>query len=307
MKNNFKAGFIGLIGPTNSGKSTLLNALIQENLSIVSSKPQTTYHRIKGIRNTAQAQLIFIDTPGFQSFPHRIPRMLNQIATDGAIGSDVLLWVFDVSNPKWKLHLERLEKKLKPLLEKEIHICVLNKMDLIPKMQVLPEIQALAERNFFKEIVPISAKKQIGTESLIKVLTGYLPEQEPPFDTDSITDRPESFFVTEYVREQIYSALHEELPYSTFLELEKWEAHPNPEKKCPSLYVTIYTDTDSRKKILVGRNGEQLKHIGMRARKKIEGFLGHSICLKLFVKVKPNWQQDSQFIKSLFEEETQHV
>lgn len=302
-----RCGFITLIGPTNSGKSTLLNALIGQKLSIVSPKVQTTYHRIKGIRTEENAQLIFVDTPGFQNYPKQIPRMLNQIATEGALGSDVVLWVFDVSKANWRFQLDKLKDRLGSQFQNEIHILVMNKVDLVAKPKLLPEMEAVFALQFFKEIIPVSALKEIGIESIVKAVTPYLPEREFYFSKDDLTDRPESFFVTEYVREQIYLALHEELPYSTYIELEKWEAHPDPKKICPTLHITIHIDSSSRKKILVGSGGLQLKNIGVQARKTIETFLGHKICLKLFVKVEDSWQENGKFLKTLLEMDSAHA
>lgn len=314
-------GFIGLVGPTNSGKSTLLNALIGQKISIVSPKPQTTYHGIRGILTKEHFQMVVTDTPGFQAYPESIARLLNKVASKNAEDSDFLVWVFDVSEPRMERQLERLLPQMKRLAEKDPErkpVLVLNKVDKIDKRTLLPMIQRFFDMGIFSEIIPLSARKGVGVDSLLRVLEKHLPKGEPMYDKDMVTDRSANFRMCETVREKIYQVTRQEIPYSVYLELEDetaaaadvqdaiTEGDEVQEKKSAGKHVPVYrivihVDSQSRKGILIGKGGEVLKKIGTAARKEIEEFLGQQVCLKLFVHVDPNWREDRRRVDNYLE------
>lgn len=298
----FRSGFVVILGPTNSGKSTLLNALIGEKISIVSHKPQTTYHGIRGILSTPEYQMVFTDTPGIQKYPQSIPRMLNRVAENHVEGCDAALWVFDVSNPRVLSQIERMASKIEKYLTKEKRIGILNKIDLVKKEQILPLLAELDKRNLFGELFPMSARKGANVEELKRSLVARLPEGPAMYPTDQITDRRFPFRVSELVREKIYGLTHEEVPYSVYIDVEQTGDNDEEAKpKVPTIHAQICVDSDSRKGILIGKKAERLKKIGILARKDIEKMTGQKVCLKLHVKVDPNWTEDSRKVQRYLE------
>lgn len=293
----FKSGFVALVGPTNAGKSTLLNSLMGEKISIVSKKPQTTYHRIRGILNTKEYQMVFTDLPGFQNRKENIHRLLNDVADKNAKDCDVVCFVLDVSTPAYIKQFESLEQKFRDFSTKHPVILLLNKIDLNDKRHVLPLIQKFHDMNIFKEIIPISALKGSNLEPLKASLAQYLPEGEQLYGSDLKTDRDDSFRYTEFIREKIYELVHEEIPYRVRIEMEQLDN----EKEIPHFYAKIHVDSPSRKAILIGKQGQMLKNIGIRARKEIETITGKKICLKLFVDVEKEWLLDKQKVQTYLE------
>lgn len=291
------SGFVGIVGPTNSGKSTLLNALIGRKVSIVSPKVQTTYHGVSGILNLDQGQMVFTDTPGYQRHPDSIARLLNGVADQKAAGCDAVMWVFDVSQKRVFDQILKLKEKIQQLKSPEKSFCVLNKVDKIEKTQLLPLIQSLWELGIFKEIIPVSAKRGNGMNRLIEAANQVLPEGENLYPESSISDRSEDFHLSEFIREKIYHATHQEVPYASWIEIENREE----EGKVPTIHATIHVDSDSKKGILIGKKGEMLKKIGTEARKDMESFLGKKVCLKLFVHVQKKWKEDSRFVNRYLE------
>lgn len=301
MAQDFKSGFIGLVGPTNSGKSTLMNALIGRKVSIVSPKVQTTYHGIHGIKNEEGAQIIFTDTPGFQQHRDRVAQLLNRVAENHAKESDALVWVFDASHPKVLGQIQRMAKKIEQLKPKDQRFLALNKVDKINKLTLLPMIEEISKMDLFTEIIPVSAKKKDGMDRLMQLAGNKVPQGDKLYPEESVTDRSNQFIVSEMVREKIYQVAHQEIPYSVRVTVEEWIPHENPEKNCPTIRAVIHVDSKSKKPILIGRGGEMLKRIGSEARKEVEKFLGHQVCLKLHVDVEEAWKKDRREINQYLE------
>jgi GTPase len=294
-----KTGFVGLVGPTNSGKSTLMNALIGQKVSIVSPRVQTTYHSIKGIRHGTNEQMIFSDTPGFQNYPSPIPRLLNKMAEEEASGCDILVWVFDASHSRVEDQIEKLEKRIRSLKPKEKTFCVLNKVDKIAKPILLPLLQRLHKKDLFADVVPLSALKKDNLQALVNILTPQLPEGEAMYEEDAITDRPLSFLASELVREQIYRATVQEIPYACRVEIEEWENPAEGEgKRMPEIRAVIHVESSSQKGILIGKQGSMLKRIGTYARKEIEKLTGTQVVLKIHVDVEEGWTGDKRTVQN---------
>jgi GTP-binding protein Era len=291
----FKCGFVSIVGPTNAGKSTFLNALLNDKISIVSAKPQTTYHSIKGIHNSEDAQIIFIDNPGFQRRKENIHRMLNQVAQKNSDGCDVLCLMLDISSSKLYEEFEGLKKELN---NKNLFL-LLNKIDTLDKKNVLPIMKHFSETGLFKEIIPISAKKNDGVKEFLSCVLNYLPVSEPFYPLDRSTDRPESFLYSEYIREKIYQVTKQEIPYRVRVEIN--DEFKALDEKTPHIYATIHIDSDSRKAILIGKQANLLKEIGIRARKDIEKKLNKKICLKLHVSVEKEWLLDKRKVEKYLE------
>jgi len=305
MKNI--CGFVGIVGPTNSGKSTLLNALLGKKVSIVSAKVQTTYHGVNGILNSENAQVVFTDTPGYQRHPDSIARLLNQVADQKASGCDAVLWVFDASQKRVFDQVLSLKDKIKQLKELDKSFCLLNKIDKVEKTQLLPLLQSIWELGLFKEVIPISARKANGLDRVVESVNQVLPEGQSLYPKDRLSDRSPDFHLAEFVREKIYRLTHQEIPYSSWIEIEEresFEKAAEANKKAPTIRAVIHVDSESKKGILIGKKGEMLKRIGIEARKDIEAFLGKHICLKLHVQVQKKWKEDSRFINRYLELES---
>lgn len=297
--SGFKCGFIGIVGPTNSGKSTLMNAILGRKVSITSPLPQTTYHGIRGVLNRENAQMIFTDTPGFQRHRETIPRLLNKVADRHAEESDCLLWVFDASGNALEAQVEELGKKISALKKPELTLCALNKVDIIAKPKLLPVLARLSELGIFSEIVPISAKRSNGIDRLLNVLEQRIPEGHAFFEANDVTDRPKEFLASEFIREKVYHYTRQEVPYAVRVELEPARAVES--SKVPHVFARIHVDSESKKGILIGKAGEKLKRIGMAARKDIEDLLGEHICLNIQVRVDENWKKDSRLLHRYLE------
>ena len=295
-------GFIGLIGRPNVGKSTLLNQLVGQKVSITAHKAQTTRNRILGIRTELNTQIVFIDTPGI----HRPEKLLNRkivaYATDTLRDTDLNLWIVE------PLPASSLEKKdlsflhredqeiLKLLAGKEKRtVLVLNKIDTIPQEQALVSIEKLAKLADFAEIVPVSALKSTNVEHLVETLKKYLPVHPFYFETHQVTDASERFLASEFVREELFLRLQQEIPYSVAVIVEQFEDDP----KCIKIACTICVERDSQKGIIIGKKGEMLKKIGTAARKKIERLLGNKVHLALHVKVLKQWSNNAHHLRSL--------
>jgi GTP-binding protein Era len=286
-------GYIALIGRPNVGKSTLMNHILGQKLSITSRKPQTTRHRILGIKTTEAGQLIFMDTPGMHQDEKKVlNRQLNKTADSTLLGVDVVLWLLD--GLYWHEYDEQIFRKLEnanlPV------ILVVNKIDKIKdKQTMLAFFTQAKERYPFQDIIPVSALKKTNLELLEKQTLALLPEAELIYPEDQITDRPERFFVAEIVREKLTRRLGDELPYALTVEIELYEEHPELCK----IYANIWVERSSQKSIVIGKQGEMLKKIGTEARIDIEKLIGQKVFLQLWVKVKKGWSDSERALQSL--------
>jgi len=289
-EKDFRSGFVAIIGRPNVGKSTLMNCLLGEKISITSDKPQTTRNRIRGILSLPNAQMIFLDTPGIHKPLHK----MNEIMVKTALGTygevDVIMLLVEATERPGagdKFIIETLSKTKTPVF------LVINKVDLIAKERLLPLIQELSGLYPFAEIIPISALKQdLGglKESLLK----RLPPGPKYFPDDQLTDQPERFVVSEIIREKIFELTKEEIPYSTAVVIEQMKEEPN----ITNIHAMIFVDRDSQKGIVIGKNGALLKEIGSRARSDIEKLLGVKVFLQLWVKVKKGWRDDDHMLRN---------
>lgn len=286
-------GYVALIGRPNVGKSTLMNHLLGQKLSITSRKPQTTRHRILGIKTTDAGQAIFMDTPGMHGDEKRVlNRFLNKTADSTLLGVDLVLWLLD--GLYWHEYDERIFKKLEqaglPV------ILVVNKVDKIKDKQAILAFFAEAQKKYpFEQIVPVSALKNNNLDVLEQHIMALLPEADPIYPEDQITDRPERFFAAEIVREKLTRRLGDELPYALTVDVERFEEHPELSK----IYANIWVERSSQKSIVIGKQGEMLKKIGTEARIDIEKLLGHKVYLQLWVKVKKGWSDNERALQSL--------
>lgn len=293
-EKSFKSGFISIIGRTNVGKSTLLNRLVRQKISIISDKPQTTRNRIVGIYTTQQAQLIFVDTPGFHKPQFKLNEMMMEIARKSLEGVDIILYVVE---PEEKVGagdqyiLTQLQKVTTPV------ILVINKIDTIPKNQILPVIEAYRHLYPFREIVPVSALTGENIETLLDCLITYLPEGPKYYPEDMITDQPERVIMAELIREKILQKTQKEIPYSVAVVVEKMDY--NQERNLYTIQATIYVEKDSQKAIVIGKGGHLLKQIGTLARQEMEAILGSQVYLELWVKVKKNWRMDERSLRAM--------
>jgi GTP-binding protein Era len=289
-----KSGFISFVGRPNAGKSTLLNRLVGHKLAIVSDKPQTTRTRIVGVKNCEGSQMVFVDTPGVHKPTHRMNVRMVDLALEAMRDVDVLCLVVDASvkpGPGDRYLVSLLKDVKTPV------ILALNKVDLIAKPKLLPIIDGYQRQHPFAEIVPISAVDGTNVDVLETLFLQYLPEGEPLYPQDYVTDQPERFFIGEIVREQVLRLTHDELPFSTAVIVDRIE--PSDEKGISNIFCTILVDRESQKPIVVGRAGSMIKQIGTAARAELEKYLGGRVYLDLHVKVKSEWRDDERLLDEL--------
>jgi len=288
----FRTGFVAIVGRPNVGKSTLLNRLIGQKISIVSSKAQTTRHRVTGILTEENAQFVFVDTPGFQT-QHRnaLNRSMNR--TVSQVLSDVDLVFFVVEAGRFG---EDDAKVLEVMPADAKAILVINKVDqLKDKATLLPFIDKLRQERDFVEIVPLSAERGANVQALIGAATPLLPEGAPMYEEDEITDRSERFLASEFLREKLFRLLGDELPYGIAVEIEKFET----EGRLRRIYAAVIVDKASHKGIVIGKGGEKLKRISSEARVELEKLFDGKVFLEVWVKVKSGWADDERALKSL--------
>ena len=291
-KRGFRSGFVAVIGRPNAGKSTLVNRLVGQKIAIVTSKPQTTRNRIQGIVTKPEGQVVFIDTPGLHEADSALGRQMMQEVAAALEGIDVLLLMVDASHAE--IHRDDL------LLEKARRfggkaILALNKIDRVPKPKLLPLIDSFAKAFDFAHIVPISALKGSGCDELLQEILKQLPEGQPYFPEDQVTDQPERFLAAEIIREKAIQVMYHEVPYALAVFVEKFEETP----KLLRIEALMNVERDSQKKILIGHKGETIKKIGTEARKELEAILGTKIYLGLYVKVAPDWRESPQKVREL--------
>ena len=286
----FRAAYVAIIGRPNVGKSTLMNHLLQQKLSIVSPRPQTTWHRILGIRNLPQAQLLFLDTPGMHKSDAVFNQSLVRAALRAIADADVILWLIDASqpdDPDDQLIPEQLRERK---TQNAPVILALNKVDLVEKPLLLPLIARWQEAYSFAEIVPVSAANGDNVDRLESVLLQHAPVGHPFYPPDELSDRPERFFIAEIIREQAFALLHQELPYAVAVQVEAVKAREG--KDLTDVEATIYVEKVGQKGIVIGAGGQMLKRIGERARPEIEALLETRVFLRLWVKVQEGWRKD---------------
>ncbi len=290
-----KSGFVSLIGRPNAGKSSLLNRIIGEKLAIVSDKPQTTRTRITGVKNYPEGQAIFVDTPGIHRPLHRMNVRMVDAAVETLREVDVVGVVVDVSEGPGA-GLRYLLDLVKDTRAKTI--LILNKIDLVKKHGLLPIIEQLSSQGDWHAIVPVSAFTGDNVAHLEQVILDALPEGEPLYPADYLTDQPERAMVGEMIREQVLRLTRDELPFSTAVLIDQFQ-EPTAEDHMTRIWATILVERDSQKPIVIGRGGEMIKQIGTTARQEIEKFLNNRVFLDLRVAVKEQWREDERMLDQL--------
>ncbi len=292
MNDNFKSGFVTLIGRPNVGKSTLMNSLIGQKIAITSNKPQTTRNRIQTVYTSEEGQIVFVDTPGIHKAKNKLGDYMVNIAERTLKEVDVILWLVEPSTfigAGEKHIIEQLKKVKTPV------ILVINKIDTVKKEEILLFIDAYRKEMDFDEIVPVSALKADNTDALISCIMKYLPYGPAFYDEDTITDQPEKQIVAELIREKALRLLNDEIPHGIAVSIESMKFR----RKICDIDATIVCERDSHKGIIIGKQGSMLKKIGSQARPEIEDMLETKVNLQLWVKVKKDWR-DSDFLMKNF-------
>jgi GTP-binding protein Era len=304
----FRCGYVAIIGEPNVGKSTLMNGLLQQKISIVTKKPQTTRHKILGILTTPAYQAVFLDTPGIIQPRYALHEAMMESAASAVSDADLILVMVDASRPAAggdspeDAILAQLAASARPVY------LVLNKVDIVDKGLLLPLIDRYSRRHPFREIFPVSALTLEGTGGLMASVSSELPVHPPLYPADIVSESSERFFVAEIIREKIFIRCQEEVPYSTTVEITEFiergaaaEAEPPKDRKPVKWFISadIYVERDSQKGILIGKKGGMLKEIGENARRDIERFLGHQVFLDLHVRVRAGWRGDREWIQRL--------
>jgi GTP-binding protein Era len=288
-KNDFRSGYVALIGRPNAGKSTLLNYMVGEKIAAVSNKPQTTRHKIQGIVTKDEGQIVFVDTPGVHKPGYLLNRRMMAAVHDAILSVDLVILLRDASVSTGngdRFVLDLVKESEKP------SILVLNKIDKVKeKHLLLPLIEFYSKEYDFAEIVPISALKGDAIDNLLTQIVKHLPEGDRIFAEDELTDQPMRTIVAEMVREKILASTGEEIPYVTAVVTERWD---DTDPQQPRIYCAIYVERDSQKGIIIGKGGAKLKRIGTEARADIEKLLGLHIHLQLFVKVVSDWRNQAK-------------
>jgi GTP-binding protein Era len=305
-----RSGFITLIGRPNAGKSTLLNAILRQKISIISAKPQTTRNRILGIYTDDEVQAVMIDTPGVHTAKGRLNRAMVQVAVDALSDADAVCWVLDVSKMVQRGSDDRPlifkgEQAILQLLRQASpkHITVaLNKIDLVNKPLLLPILAALQAELPQAVLVPVSARRQKGVKELVEVWKSQLPEQPAMYPEDQVTDVSERFIATELIREKLFRMTHQEIPYATAVEIEQWVEEPGAEEGKPmriEIMARILVERESQKGIVIGKGGSLLKQIGTAVRHELEKMLGAHVFLALHVSVSSEWTSNPRMLREL--------
>jgi len=288
----FKSGYVAILGAPNAGKSTLLNRMLGQKISITSKKPQTTRNRILGVVHRESAQMVFLDTPGI----HRARTPLNTRIVDAALTTlaeaDLMLFVADAHNPDHaseRMLLNRLAQQSLPV------ILTLNKIDRVQRPQLLAQIEAWSEAYAFAAVVPISAKNGEQVDVLLEAMQEALPAGPPFFPPESLTDLPVRFLAAEMIREKAIRLTGQEIPYAVAVTIDRFESEKDG--ALVRIHATVHVERDSQKGIIIGKNGSKLKQIGEAARKAIQELLETQVFLKLFVRVQKNWTRDTKALR----------
>ena len=290
-----KSGSVSLVGRPNAGKSTLLNRIVGHKLAIVSDKPQTTRTRVVGVKHYPEGQVVFVDTPGVHKPTHRMNRRMVNVAREAMREVDVLVLVVDVSvkaGPGDRFMLDMVKGLTKPVL------LALNKVDRIAKVRLLPMMAEYSQAHPFVEIVPISAADGTNVDRLEAAILAHVPEGEPLYPPEYLTDQSDRFFVSEIVREQVLHLTHDELPFSTAVIVDRWDDGAG-EGDILKLYCTILVERESQKPIVVGKGGAMIKAIGTAARAELIATFERRIHLDLHVKVKSEWRDDERVLDEM--------
>ncbi len=290
-----KVGYVAVIGKPNVGKSTLVNTLLKFKLAAVSPKPQTTRYKILGIINEEDAQILILDTPGiFKKSMYALHDYMIKEAVESIRDADVVVWVVEPVMPT-ELEEDIAEKIKEATKEKKTPVILaINKIDTVHKNALLPIMDTYSKLYDFAAYVPISALKNDGLDILLEEIKKHLPEGEPFYPTDQITDKPLRFIVAEIIREKIFLHYRQEIPYSTAVKVEEFK-----EGDVVFIRAVIFVERESQKGILIGKGGQALKKVGTEARKEIEAILGKKVYLELWVKVKKDWRENLAFIREL--------
>ena len=283
-----KSGFVNIFGKPNAGKSTLLNALMGEKLAIVSSKVQTTRHRIKGILTTDQYQIIFSDTPGIIDPKYKLHEKMMTAVRSALEDADLALLIADASD-NWI----KIDELFSSLRLRSSALVVINKINKIPETKRMEALAFFKEKKYAKEVVLISALNNFNVKQLLEKIIALLPEGEPFYNEDEISDLPTKFFVSELIREKIYSLFEEEIPYETTVLITEFREKTSLIK----IRAEIIVQRESQKAIIIGEGGKMIKRIGTESRKEIESFIGQKVFLELFVKVRPKWRDNEIYLK----------
>jgi len=295
MNDTFRSGYVALIGEPNVGKSTLLNALLRQKISIVTDKPQTTRHKILGILSEPEHQIVFLDTPGIITPAYLLQEVMMQFAASAVADADVVLLLVDAVKAKEKRYAPDDQAVAKIRAANKPTFLVVNKIDLLTKEEVLPMLLDLQMLFPFDEVVPLSAATGFNTRELVSAIVKYLPVHPPFFDTESVSDAQERFFVGEIVREKLFEQYKEEVPYSATVDIIEFKERG---KGKSFIAADIIVERDSQKGIIIGRQGTALKRLGASSRTAIEHFLGHPVFLELHVKVRADWREDRRWLSA---------
>ena len=292
MKNDFKSGFVTLIGRPNVGKSTLMNYLIGQKIAITSNKPQTTRNRIQTVLTTDEGQIVFVDTPGIHKAKNKLGEYMVNVAEKTLNEVDVVLWLVEPTTfiGAGEQHIAKQLQRVKTPF-----ILVINKVDSVKREEILPAIAAYKDIYDFADIVPVSARSGDNTDELLRVIMKYLPYGPQFYDEDTVTDQPERQIVAELIREKALHSLQDEIPHGIAVAIDRMKM----QNKVMHIDATIICERDSHKGIIIGKQGSMLKKIGSTARYEIERMLDCKVNLKLWVKVKKDWR-DSEFLMKNF-------
>ncbi len=302
--DEFRTGYAALIGKPNAGKSTLLNAILGSKLAITSAKPQTTRNRIRGVFTNDNTQIVLVDTPGIHDAFTELNKVMVSSALSAMSDADVVVWLGDMTVFARRVEkghpiLDRGDEELLSHLDgtgKKL-IFVANKMDVVPKPLVLPVIGAVSERVPLAACIPISALTGDGTDALIAEIRKHLPVHPPLFAADHWTEVSERFLVAEVIREKVFHLTHQEIPYSTFVEVEKFDESERETRGLVKIFAKIVVERGNQKGIIIGKGGVMLKRIGTMARKEIQTLLDCRVHLELFVKVEKDWTKTSRGLR----------
>lgn len=293
MSNNFKSGFVAIIGRPNVGKSTFMNKVLGQKVAIMSDKAQTTRNKVQGVLTTEQSQIIFIDTPGIHKPKHVLGDYMMKIAKNTLREVDAILFMVNVEESLGRgdeFIIELLKSNRTPIF------LVLNKIDKIHPDQLIKEIEKYKDLLPFAEVVPISALQGNNVDRLVEVIEGYMPEGPMYYPKDTISDHPEEFIVAELIREKALHLTSQEIPHAIGVQVEKMTRVSDDQV---DIEATIYIERDSQKGIIIGKKGSMLKQIGQNARKDIEMLLGSKVYLELWVKVQKDWRNKPNFIRQI--------